>query len=300
MGDRQTNGPPQDGCENCGFHPLTRFDVPDLSTMWYCRRCRLYQQGQNIGPEIYSLRYHDGYASKRKHKLRTASARLNQVAGLIDQGEPRLLDIGCSLGYTVEAAVERGWDAYGADISAEVVQSCRDRGLNCHLSDGQRLPFGDASFDVVTAWHVIEHVTNVAETLREWRRVLKDHGLLALETPDSSCLKVRLRGTAYRRFWQPEHTYTFCPQNLVPMVTAAGFQVVRRPILGPWRQMRPGLTAYSLGYQIHNAIMRLAGLRKAFQIFCRRVPDEAGSNTVRFQPRRVPVPAQPSALRKSA
>ena len=39
--------------------------------------------------------------------------------------------------------------------------------------DAQAMPFADRSFDVVTAWHVIEHVADVTETLADWRRVLR-------------------------------------------------------------------------------------------------------------------------------
>ena len=118
------------------------------------------------------------------------------------------------------------------DVSAEAVAWCRARGLNCRAIDALTLPYDDAEFDVLTAWHVIEHVSNATMTLLEWSRVLKPGGVLALETPDASCIKVRLRGARYRRFWTPEHVYAFNRCNLTPLLESAGFELAARPAMG--------------------------------------------------------------------
>ncbi len=102
----------------------------------------------------------------------------------------------------IEAAINRGWDAAGIDVSASAVEFCRKRNLPCRLVDGNVLPFPDGSFDMLTAWHVIEHVADVEKTLADWFRVLRPNGVLALETPDASSPIVRLRGSSYRKFWR--------------------------------------------------------------------------------------------------
>ncbi len=257
-------------CENCGCGKLAEFVIPGASVMWHCRRCDLYQKGRMAAAEEYSLPYHDIYASHRCRKLRTAAFRLGRVAPLIEVDRPKLLDIGCSLGFTVEAARQQGWDAHGVDVSADAVERCRRRQLNCLLTDGLRLPYADASFDLVTAWHVIEHVSDVAETLAEWGRVLRPGGLLALETPDSSGLKVKLLGVRYRRFWKREHVYAFRPGNLIPFVTAAGFEVLQRPWIGRAGRLVLPCSPYQLVYQLHRGLFTMIGLRKAFQLVCRR------------------------------
>jgi SAM-dependent methyltransferase len=252
------------------MRPLEEFVVPGVLSMWHCPQCGLYQQGQLPETQHYSICYHDSYASHRHRKLRTAAARLARVAGRLEVETPRLLDIGCSLGFTVEMAAQLGWDAQGVDISEDAVELCCQRGLNCHQASAVDLPYDDRTFDVVTAWHVIEHIDNAAATLAEWSRVLVPGGLLVLETPDSSCLKVRLLGPRYRRFWTPEHVYVFNRQNLIPLIEAAGLDVVPAPVLGRLGQLPPGLALYSIGYRLHKGMMSWLGLDKAFQLFCRR------------------------------
>ena len=197
----------------------------------------------------YSRTYHNIYEPYRRRKLRTATVRLNRIATYVSSIRPKLLDVGCSLGATVEGAVRRGWDAHGVDVSADAVAYCLDRGLSCTTTRGLRLPYPDATFDVVTAWHVIEHVPNVTETLREWRRVLKPGGLLVMETPDTDCIKVKLRGATYRRYWKAEHIYAFTRDNFVPFLEKTRFEILPYPYFGRLNDLTSGMAAYAFTYQ---------------------------------------------------
>ena len=219
-------------CQLCGTKELSRFVVPGSTTLWHCRACDLYQYGCMADSEAYAEEYHQGYEKHREQKIRTAMVRLNRVAAHVASPRPKLLDIGCSVGCTVEAANARGWDAHGVDVSQDAVDYCRSRGLNCQVVGPLELPFADQAFDVVVSWHVIEHVADVKQTLREWRRVLKPGGVLFMETPDATCGKVRRLKEKYRKFWAPEHTYTFTPDNMARLLTSTGFQLLATPWLG--------------------------------------------------------------------
>jgi ubiquinone/menaquinone biosynthesis C-methylase UbiE len=232
----------------------------------------LFQKGKLLDVNAYDLAYHDIYRAHRKRKLRTAAVRLNRIARYLDNRRPKLLDVGCSLGATIEQAGRCGWDAHGVDISEDAVQYCRDRGLASTVTAGLALPFPDRTFDVLTAWHVIEHVPDVAVTLAEWRRVLKPGGLLVIETPDTSCVKVKWRGARYKNFWKAEHIYAFNRTNFEPFVRRAGLDILPYPWLGRLGDLSAPMAAYAVAYQLAKGAMRLAGLSKAFQVFCRRPP----------------------------
>ena len=261
-------------CQLCGQSPLVEFVVPRSTTLWRCTACGLYQNGRLVENSAYEAEYHRGYEHDRKKKLRTATVRLSRIAPLVPNDSPRLLDVGSSVGCVIEAAQNRGWKAMGIDVSASAVEFCRERNLPCRLVEGVALPFPDNSFDVLTSWHVIEHVADVEATLAEWYRVLRPSGVLALETPDASSPMVRLRGAGYRKFWAPEHTYTFTPTTLAAFIRRAGFQVLTRPLWGPLLELPPRMAAYAVAYQSYHALRKLAGVSKAFQIFARR-PESA-------------------------
>jgi len=95
------------------------------------------------------------------------------------------LDVGCALGFTVEALREVGFDAVGVDFSRYAVDHCPP-GVKGHIQWADLLaglPFPDASFDVVTAFEILEHLPpeRVPDAIAELRRVTG--GYLLVTTP---------------------------------------------------------------------------------------------------------------------
>jgi SAM-dependent methyltransferase len=101
------------------------------------------------------------------------------VAGL------RVLDAGCAGGRTSAWLVERGAEVVGLDASEELLRLARDRLPSASFVVGdlaESLPFEDGSFDVVVAGLVMHYLRDWAPTLREFRRVLRPGGVVALST----------------------------------------------------------------------------------------------------------------------
>lgn len=274
----------QSHCQLCGSENLEKFWVEGAAKFWLCRKCELYQHGQPPENEaLYGMNYNT-YAERREQKIRTARVRLNRIAAIpkgpdsIGQQSPRLLDVGCNIGITLEAAAQRRWRSVGVDINEDMVRYCQQHGHESIGYDGGRLPFDGQTFDVLTAWHVIEHVTDVKKTLADWRRVLKHDGILAIETPDASSPKVRGLARRYKNFWSFEHTYAFTPANMRYFFEDAGFEVLRKPILGNLRQLGPTMGTFAMGYQLQHGMKYCLGIRKSFQLFARKI---ARKNTAR-------------------
>jgi ubiquinone/menaquinone biosynthesis C-methylase UbiE len=263
-------------CQLCGHEPLVRFEVPRQTVLWKCPSCNLFQYGVLVGDRSYnSPHYHTDYELQRSRKVRTALVRLNRIAALVKEEAPRLLDVGCGIGAVMEAANLRGWKPVGSDVSQAVVDGCRQRGLECELIANDRLPFDNATFDVVTAWSVIEHVADVRTTLQEWRRVLRPGGILAIDTSNALCWKARLLGPKYRGFWPNGHTYTFTPATLKEFVANAGFRVLRNPFVGRISDIPFSQAAYSVGYQLQYELRQWLRLQKPFMMFAERVESPA-------------------------
>ena len=95
----------------------------------------------------------------------------------------RSLDLGCGVGGNMIMLAEIG-DPIGIDVEIEALRMCHDRGFRAILqADGQRLPFADGQFAVVTALDAIEHIPDDAAAFRECARVLKPGGFLLLSGP---------------------------------------------------------------------------------------------------------------------
>jgi ubiquinone/menaquinone biosynthesis C-methylase UbiE len=265
-------------CQLCGHDPLDRFEVPNQTVLWKCRHCGLFQYGPVASEASYdSPHYHTDYERQRQRKVRTALVRLNRIAALVKAKAPRLLDVGCGIGAVMEAAHQKGFFPVGSDVSQAVVEGCRQRGLECGLIVNDRLPFDTESFDVVTAWSVIEHVVDVRATLAEWRRVLRPGGILAIDTSSALCWKARLLGARYRGFWPHGHTYTFTPPTLRQFVLEAGFRVVPSPFVGRISDLPLSEACYSVAYQLQYELRQWLRLQKPFMLFAERVESAGGS-----------------------
>lgn len=140
----------------------------------------------------------------------------------------RVLDLGCAYGFLVEEACEAGFRAVGVDASRFAVGEAARHAPHARgrlaVAHAERLPFADASFDVVTAFDVLEHVPHPELLIAEAARVLRPGGLFAGATPDPL------------RFGRHEETHVaeHVPSWWVRVLEDAGFAVALRFFQAPY------------------------------------------------------------------
>jgi len=149
-------------------------------------------------------------------------------------GEGRLLDFGCGGGRYVAQMAAAGWNAEGLDLVTAAVEAGRKAGLTIRQGTlpGASLP--KDHYDVVTMWHVLEHVPSPMATLRAVREVLRPGGRLAVVCPLLDSLSARWFGAAWYGLDVPRHLTHFSRPTLRRHLEAAGFSVeqataIRRP-----------------------------------------------------------------------
>jgi SAM-dependent methyltransferase len=96
--------------------------------------------------------------------------------------------------------------------------------FNCELKDCH---FPDSYFDVVTLNHVLEHIPDPNEELREIRRILKDGGTLLLSTPNIDSLQFKISKERWFGLDLPRHLYYYSYETIVTMLEKNGFDVVK-------------------------------------------------------------------------
>src|ERR1044071_260122 len=115
---------------------------------------------------------------------RTILARfVDEICRQVTDRRPRILDVGCGTGANLLMLSKYG-EAEGVDISEDALAFCRERGLDkVRLGAGEKLPYDDGTFDLVTAFDVVEHMDDDLAGLREMRRVLRPGGRVLLFVP---------------------------------------------------------------------------------------------------------------------
>lgn len=166
-----------------------------------------------------------------------AAAQAAYVETLIPPG--RLLDVGCGNGLFLEAASARGWEVAGVELSAAAAAAARERvGPRVTLGTLEEAEFQENTFDVVTLWEVIEHVSHPVRLLSEVRRVLRPGGMVLLSTPNAHSIFHRVAHWSYiltlgswtfpaRRIYFSSHRSYFTKQTLSAALLKAGFDTVR-------------------------------------------------------------------------
>jgi 2-polyprenyl-3-methyl-5-hydroxy-6-metoxy-1,4-benzoquinol methylase len=138
----------------------------------------------------------------------------------------RILDVGCGKARMLEMLKGKGWHVQGTEIGVRPVHEGKNsQGIDIHYGSLEEGQFSNGTFDVVTLWHVLEHLPNPRTTLREIRRILKADGLLILSVPNYGSLQAKLAGPHWFHLDVPRHLFHFKPENLVDLLEQEGFQV---------------------------------------------------------------------------
>ena len=238
-------------CNICGSGVSSVLISKGGYDIYQCPDCGLaftHPQPESIA-EQYDSGYFDLYRRRRSFRLKRGVQRLKRIELLMEPG--RLLDIGCSLGYFVEAASSRGWQASGVEISPYASQEARDFGLDVHTGVLEDVNYPDASFDCVTMWDVLEHVPDPTAHMLEVRRILAPNGIVVIGTPDLGHVTFRMKRENWRHLKPSEHIFYFQKLSIARLLAKTGFSAVQPPIIGG--RSFPG----SLGTAIKCGIARV-------------------------------------------
>ncbi len=225
-------------CPLCGSSDADVLcEFPELT--WVTCGCGLVYKRDESVPEV---QYQEEYfgtreSSRRQYNERTRrriSKSRSQILDVLNHTTPGpLLDVGCSLGYTLQAAVGLGLPATGVDISEHAVKVCREQGFAAEIGSFHELPFADGSFQIVIMKHVLEHTPRPREALREIRRVLRPGGGVFIAVPHGGYLKARRNPTGYRwyrpEFHGAEHYAYYTPATMSRLLREEGFDPVQVP-----------------------------------------------------------------------
>jgi 2-polyprenyl-3-methyl-5-hydroxy-6-metoxy-1,4-benzoquinol methylase len=155
---------------------------------------------------------------------------MNAVRGRQTGRSPaRLLDVGCGSATLLALIKERGVDVQGFDASAEASAIARaEHGIDVRV--GTRLgeaAFAAGSFDVVTLFHVLEHVTEPRELLADVGRLLKPNGRVILQVPNIESWQFRIFGARWYGLDIPRHVIDYSASSMRRLLQECGLKVYR-------------------------------------------------------------------------
>ncbi|MCU1601994.1 MAG: ubiG 1 [Frankiales bacterium] len=198
-----------------------------------CAACRVVHALEHADPTaIYVDGYHSGAHGFHLDADREPFAtyvrqvdarRVAQVRRLVP-APARWLDVGCGRGRLLAHA--EGYEAVGLEPVDETAEQAREAGLDVRTGVLEDAP-EPGTWDVVTAFHVLEHVTAVDDALGALRRLLRPGGTLVVEVPNWRSLCRREAGDRWSLLSPGEHITFFHRSALRLALESTGFTRVR-------------------------------------------------------------------------
>jgi len=134
---------------------------------------------------------------------------LRDKINLIQQFQPekgKILDIGAGTGDFLVIAAKNGWKTVGLEPSAKAKAIAQSKGVDFvqALSEMQ-----DQSVDVITMWHVLEHVPDVEAQITELKRIVKPDGVIIIAVPNFKSYDAQYYGKHWAAYDVPRHLWHF-------------------------------------------------------------------------------------------
>jgi len=237
---------PSSQCNLCGS---TEYDVlsqvgkgnETLNTV-ICKKCGLVWSHPfpidpfNYYQKHYRIRYKGTFTPKKKHIFRAAHAAVGRFNLLKHLLKPRwrVLEVGSGGGEFLYLLNKLGYDAFGIEPNEGYAEYARSEyQLDIQTGFLQNTQFEENSFEMVTLWHVFEHMDNPTEILKKIHSFLVTGGLLVIEVPnvESIC-------QSPNNIFHTAHLYNFNQSTLSRMAERAGFSVVEKEIPGDGGNIR--------------------------------------------------------------
>ncbi len=168
------------------------------------------------GLEQLSERYGEHHRSRRGREFVFAGEeRAELFRRYVGGPGRRVLDLGCRYG-ALTREYTAGNGVVGVDVDRDALAEAAKLGIETRWADvDEPLPFEDASFDVVVAGELLEHVRDPERLLGEARRVLRPGGTFVASAPNAFRLKNRLRFLLGRKPEDdPTHLHMFSPDEV--------------------------------------------------------------------------------------
>ncbi len=245
-------------CNICGTDNTAPVTTQNNYRFVKCLTCGLVYM--NPRPELEVLKsiydtYHQRNGKDEYSWEVLMGDNFKSISSLLENKFPsrgRILDIGCGYGHFLKIMEWRGWKTEGIDPSPNTVSYARKEGLNVVNTTIDEASLPESSFNAVTMFYVLEHLTDPLNALRKIHNLLAPGGALIIRVPHTTPV-VRLLSAlkiSNNLYDAPFHLFDFSPSSITRLLEKSGFTAIKvmpgEPTAPPRQTER--LVSLSFGY----------------------------------------------------
>ena len=186
---------------------------------------------ENLGKYYESVDYISHTDSKRSlfekcyHFIK--SIALKNKLDLVNSLQPAkgsILDIGAGTGDFLSVVKENGWHTIGVEPSEKAKAIAKKKGVSFV---GETSELENNSFDVISMWHVLEHVPNLDNQIKELKRLLKPNGTLIIAVPNFKSFDAKQYGNFWAAYDVPIHFWHFSKTAIKKLFAKEDMKLVK-------------------------------------------------------------------------
>jgi len=163
------------------------------------------------------------FISKLYQKVRTLSIKRKYklISKLIRS--KKILDVGSGTGEFLSYMKSKKFDTYGIEIAKKARElSIKNHKLNVK---GSLLRLDETNFDVITMWHVLEHVYDLDGYMKKIKSLLNDKGIVIIAVPNHKCFDQKFYGKHWAGWDVPLHLWHFDKDSMLKLSNKYGLEI---------------------------------------------------------------------------
>ena len=203
-------------CEDCKLLFTSPSPTPDKIGSYYKSEDYLSHNEEKKG--LFARIYNKVKKINIKNKFKIATSS--------QQSAVSILDIGCGVGDFLLYAKEKGCNVTGIEPS-EDARKIAEKKLDCKISSPEELQnIPDNSFDIITMWHVLEHVADLKTEIHHLQRILKKDGRLVLALPNYKSYDAEYYKDKWAAYDVPRHLSHFSQTSIKNIFKETNLQLI--------------------------------------------------------------------------
>ena len=167
-----------------------------------------------------------GFVNRVYHIVRSRAIKQKESLASKHSKAKSILDIGCGTGDFLAYCKSKKWNTLGLEPDKSARKMAIDNNLIQVKPLSHLYAVEENTFDVISMWHVLEHVYNLNEDIEQYKKVLKKDGVLIVAVPNCSSKDAEHYKSNWAAYDLPIHLYHFRPDNVKQLFAKHGMEVV--------------------------------------------------------------------------